>query len=172
MRRARLRCFVLSGAALLLALAAGGCGGEPKRSQPLTFESLPDTAGLTRGRPILETLQVDRLDGGALRVSGQAELPDGTRLQVAIKKPDGRSSLAMTHMLVRDRRFESPPLLGDMGPLPPGRYRFEVLAHFTPDWQTAEVLRATDQGRTLRGPGVTRTGQGGAAFYLVEEMKR
>jgi hypothetical protein len=170
MRRARPRYFVLLCACL--ALAAAGCGGEQKREQPLTFETLPDTAGLTAGRPIVDAFQVQRLDGGALLVSGQANLPDGTQLQVAIKHPDGRSSLAMTRMVVHERRFESPPLVGDMGPLPNARYRFEILAHFTPDWQTAAVLRATDEGRALRGPGITRSRQGGAAFYLVEEMKR
>jgi hypothetical protein len=59
-----------------------------------------------------------------------------------------------------------------MGPLPPGKYRFELLAHFTPDWQSADVLRSTDEGRTLRGPGITRSRQGNAAFFMVEELKR
>lgn len=170
MRRARPACFVLLFACLVLSVP--GCGEKKREEGPLTFEALPDTAGLTSGEPILEAFQVDRMDGGALRVTGSADLPDGTRLQLAVKAPDGRSSLAMTQMLVHDRRFESPPLLGDMGPLPPAKYRFEILAHFTPDWQTAEVLRATDRGRTLRGPGITRTRHGDAAFYLVEEMKR
>ena len=73
---------------------------------------------------------------------------------------------------MQDRHFDSPPMFGDMGPLPEAKYEFEVLAHFTPEWQSAAVLRATDEGRTLRGPGITRSRQGGAAFYLVEEMKR
>jgi len=170
MRRARPRCFVLLCACL--ALVASGCGGEKKREQPLTFETLPDTAGLSKGLPIVEKFQVERLDGGALRVSGLANLPEGTRLQVAVKHPGGRNSLAMTRVLVHERRFESPPLVGDMGPLPPAEYRFEVLAHFTPEWQTAAVLRATDEGRALRGPGITRSRQGSAAFYLVEDLKR
>lgn len=170
MRRAPVRCLLLLGACL--ALAASGCGREKPRETGLTFESLPDTAGLTQGRPIVGAFQVERMDGGALRVHGQADLPDGTRLQVAIKSPGGGTSLAMTQMHVADRRFESPPLLGDLGPLPLATYRFEILAHFTPEWQSAAVLRATDAGRTLRGPGVTRTQQGGAAFYLVEELKR
>jgi hypothetical protein len=170
MRRARPACFVLLFACLTF--VASGCGEKKHDEGRLTFEQLPDTAGLSRGEPILEAFTVDRMDGGALRVSGKADLPDGTRLQVAIKEPAGRTSLAMTQMLVHDRQFESPPIMGDMGPLPPARYRFEILAHFTPDWQTAAVLRATDDGRTLRGPGITRSRQGAAAFYLVEEMKR
>lgn len=170
MRRARAHRFVLPCACLLL--AAAGCGGERQESRPLTFETLPDTAGLSRGRPILDTLAVERMEGGALRVRGRANLPDGTRLQVAVRPEGGGVSLAMTHVTVHGNRFESPPLVGDLGPLPPARYRFEILAHFTPDWQDAGVLRATNEGRTLRGPGITRSRQGDAAFYLVEEMKR
>ena len=170
MRRARPACFVLL--ISCLAFAASGCGEKKHEQGQLTFEQLPDTAGLVKGEPILEGFTVERMDGGALRVSGKVDLPDGTRLQVAIKQPGGRTSLAMTQMLVHDRQFESPLIMGDMGPLPPAQYRFEILAHFTPDWQTAAVLRATDDGRTLRGPGITRSRGGDAAFFLVEELKR
>jgi len=170
MRRARPQRFVLLGACL--AALAAGCGGERKEAPPMTFETLPDTAGLSRGAAIVDSLTAERMDGGALRVHGRVRLPDGTKLQVAIRPAGGGPSLAMTHTLVQDGRFETPPLSGDMGPLPPGRYRFEVLAHFTPDWQTAAVLRATGEGKALRGPGITRSRQGDAAFYLVEELKR
>lgn len=170
MRRARPQRFVLLGACL--AALAAGCGGERKEPPPLTFETLPDTAGLSRGDAIVDSLAVERMDGGALHVAGRVHLPDGTKLQVAIRPAGGGSSLAMTHALVHEGRFASPPLTGDMGPLPPATYRFEVVAHFTPDWQTAAVLRATDDGKALRGPGITRSKQGDAAFYLVEEMKR
>jgi len=170
MRRARPQRFVLLGACL--AALAAGCGGEREEASPLTFETLPDTAGLSRGAAIVDSLSVERMDGGALRVSGRVRLPEGTKLQVAVRPAGGGSSLAMTHAIVTDGRFETPPLAGDLGPLPPGRYRFEVLAHFTPDWQTAAVLRASGDGRALRGPGITRSKQGDAAFLLVEEMKR
>jgi hypothetical protein len=170
MRRARPQCFVLLCACL--AAIAAGCGGEKKQPAPLTFEVLPDTAGLSRGAPIVDSLTAERMDGGALRVYGRVNLPDGTRLQVAIRPAGGGSSLAMTQVIASGGRFESPPLVGDMGPLPPARYRFEILAHFTPDWQAADVLRSTDEGRTLRGPGITRSRQGNTAFYLVEELKR
>lgn len=170
MRRARPQRFVLLGACL--AALAAGCGGERKEAPPLTLETLPDTAGLSRGAPIVDSLSVERMDGGALRVAGRVHLPDGTRLQVSIRPEGGGASLAMTHALVHEGRFETPPLAGDMGPLPPDRYRFEVVAHFTPDMQTAAVLRATGDGKALRGPGITRSKQGDAAFYLVEEMKR
>ena len=170
MRRARPQCFVLAIASLVL--FAAGCGGEKKEAPPLTLEVLPDTAGLSQGGPIVDSLAVERLDAGPLRVSGRVHLPDGTRLQVAIRRPGGRSALAMTQVIVNGGRFESPPMVGDQGPLPPGKYRFEILAHFTPDWQSADVLRSTDEGRTLRGPGITRSRQGNAAFFMVEELKR
>ena len=171
MRRAgpQLRLALL-GACLLA--AASGCGGGQKREQPLTFENLPDTTGLSAGRPILDSLQAERLPGGALRVHGTVNLPDGTRLQIAIRRPGERVSVAMAQMIVQDRRFDSPPLMGDMGPLPEAKYTFEVLAHFTPEWQSAAVLRATDEGRALRGPGITRTRIGGAMLWLVEDMTR
>ena len=169
MRRARAQRLVLAFA--FLVVFAAGCG-ERKEPPPLTLEVLPDTAGLTRGAPIVDSLAVERLEAGPLRVSGRVSLPDGTRLQVAIRRPGGRSALAMSHVVVHGGRFESPPLVGDLGPLPPDKYRLELLAHFTPDWQSAEVLRSTNEGRTLRGPGITRSRQGKAAFFMVEELKR
>ena len=75
----------------------------------------------------------------------------------------------MAHVFVHERQFDSPPMLGERGPLPAGDYRCELLAHFNPDWQTAEVLRATGDGRSLRGPGITRTRGGKAALFLTQE---
>ncbi len=174
MRRARPRRLLLPCACLLFLVAAGCGSGNAKKAQnqPLTFEILPDTAGLSSGEPIVDSLTVERLDGGALRVSGRTELPEGTRLQIAIRPAGGGSSVAMSQVFVNDGSFESPPLTGDFGPLPPATYRFEVLAHFTPEWQPASVLQATNEGRALRGPGVTRSKQGVASFYLEEELKR
>lgn len=171
MRRARPQRFVLAFASLVVLTA--GCGGERKEPPPLTLEVLPDTAGLSKGAPIVDSLAVERLDGGALRVRGRVSLPNGTSLQVAIRRAGGGgSALSMSRVVTNEGRFESPPMMGDQGPLPPGKYQFELLAHFTPDWQSADVLRSTDGGRTLRGPGITRSRQGNAAFFMVEELKR
>lgn len=170
MRRARPQRFVLPAACLVL--FAAGCGGEKKEAPPLTLEVLPDTAGLSTGAPIVDSLAVERMSSGALRVRGRVSLPDGTVLQVAIRRAGGGSALAMTRVVANESRFETPPMVGDMGPLPPATYRFELLAHFTPDWQSAEVLRSTDEGRTLRGPGITRSRQGKAAFFMEQELKR
>lgn len=162
----RSRLAALACAALLIA----GCGGGTRQSPELTFETLPDTLGLSEGEPIVDDFEVSRMDNGALRVEGAADLPDGTRLQIAIRPPGGGASLAMTHALVEGRRFATAPLLGDHGALPRAEYRVEVTARFTPEWQSPEVLRATVSGQSLRGPGVTRARDGAPSFYLSEEV--
>lgn len=149
-----------------------GCSGRDEPAQELTFETLPDTIGLTQGEPIIEGFEVSRMDNGALRVAGAADLPDGTRLQIAIRPPGGGASLAMTHATVEGRRFDTAPLIGDYGALPAAKYRVEVLARFTSDWQPPEVLRATADGKSLRGPGVTRSRDGAPSFYLSEEVNK
>ncbi len=159
--------------ALMLAFAlAAGCGGGEAPVSELTFDALPDTAGLSQGDPIVEGFEVIRMDNGAIRVEGSADLPDGTRLQIAIRAPEGGASLAMSHALVERRRFGTPPLLGAYGPLPKGRYQVEVRARFTPEWQSPDVMRATDGGRALRGPGISRARDGAPAFHLSEEVTR
>ncbi|MEO5989728.1 MAG: hypothetical protein ABIU54_13050 [Candidatus Eisenbacteria bacterium] len=172
MRRAGPQARFLLPFALLLALWGAGCGRTKKPEAKLTFEQLPDTAGLSQGRPILTELETMRMDGGALRVLGGADLPEGARLQIAIRRPNERSTVAMAHVEVHEHRFESPPLMGEFGPLPKARYRFEVTARFTPDWQPATVLRATNDGKTLRGPGITRDRNGDAMFFLSKETQR
>ncbi len=164
-----LRRFVIT-LALSLGLCVAGCGGDDKAATPLTFDSLPDTVGLSQGPPIIEGFQVLRLDNGAMRIEGGADLPDGTRLQIAIRPKGGGASLAMAHALVEGRRFTTGPLLGDYGPLPVGPYQVEVLARFTADWQSPEVLRATAEGQALRGPGVTRARDGAPSFHLSKEI--
>jgi hypothetical protein len=152
----------------LAALSLASCGREKPASE-LSFEKLPDTTGLSRGADVLERFEPFRMANGAVRVTGRARLPDGTKLQIAIKPPNGTVSVAMAHVVVQGSQFDTPPLLGDRGPLPRGRYRFEVLAHFNADWQPPEVLRALDGGQSLRGPGVTRARDGAAAFFIVRE---
>ena len=41
--------------------------------------------------------------------------------------------------------------------------------HFNEDWQPLSVLRQTQEGRALHGPGMTRTRNGDAALYLTRE---
>ena len=165
---------ILFAACLLLAVLAG-CGrgdGGPSQHDNLTFEQLSDTSGLSAGEPIVQSLEAYRMTGGAMRVKGRARLPDGARIQVAIRHPGESSSLAMVRVSVQEGVFETPPIMSERGPLPPDRYVFEISAQFVPEWQPPEVLRATDQGRSLRGPGVTRTQRGGAMLWLTQEMKR
>ncbi len=159
---------------MLLASIAGlgalaSCSREQQAEPPLTFEKLPDTTGLSAGAAILEQFKPYRMDNGAVRVRGQLRLPDSTKVQIAIKKPGGTVSVAMAHVLVIGQQFDTPPLLGEHGPLPRGTYRFEVLVHFDADWQPARVLREARSGQGLRGPGITRAQNGDAALFLTRE---
>lgn len=153
----------------VLALCLAACESKPRGSSELTFERGADTSGLSRGRPLVQSFEPYRMDNGAMRVRGKVDFPDGTRLQVSVKRPDASVTVQMVQVTVEGGQFDSPPVVGDRGPLPEGPYRFEILTHFTPEWQSPQVLRATDDGRTLRGPGVTRTQQGVASFHLIHE---
>jgi hypothetical protein len=153
---------------LLLLLALAACGRDKPASE-LTFESLPDTTGLTDGLPVVQEFEPYRMANGAVRVKGRVRVPDGTLLQVAIKQPGGRVSVAMAQVRVQGHTFDTPPLLGENGPLPKGDYRFELLSHFTPLWQGAEGAGALRAGPSLRGPGITRARDGAAALFLVKE---
>jgi len=148
------------------ALTLAGCSRE-KSEPPLTFERLPDTTGLSVGAAIVKRFEPYRMANGAVRVTGDARLPDSTLLQIAIRAPGGGASVAMSQVVVVGGRFDTPPLLGDHGPLPAGDYRFELLAHFDADWQPARVLRETGNGLGLRGPGITRARNGEAALFLT-----
>jgi hypothetical protein len=162
-------------AACLGLVLLGGCGkGDDggARQGDLTFQRLADTTGLSAGDPIVESFEAYRMDSGALRVKGRARLPDGTRIRVTIRRPGRRDVLALVQVELSEGAFDSPPIIGSKAPLPKDDYEFEISAQFTPDWQPAAVLRATDSGRSLRGPGITRTQVGGAMLYLVEEMTR
>jgi hypothetical protein len=157
--------------AAILAAGAAGCGGKRAHESRMSFEDLSDTTGLSRGAPLLTSFAPARITGDALLVRGTADLPDGTRLQISVTTPEAKQALAVVQVTVLGRAFETPAIFGPRGPLPPGLYRFEVLAHFNPAWQPERVLRATDDGRKLRGPGVTRGTGGEAAFYLREERR-
>jgi hypothetical protein len=156
----------VSSCALTLALSA--CGSEPPREE-LTLERLPGPSGTATSAPVVDAIEPYRMANGALRVKGRARLPDGALLQIAIKEPGGTTSVAMAQVRVEGHRFDTPPLLGERGPLPRGSYRVEVLAHFTENWQGAEVMRALRSGEPLQGPGITRARDGEAALFLVKE---
>jgi hypothetical protein len=151
-----------------LALALSACGGERPGGE-LTLERLPGGATPGGNAPILESFEPYRMPNGAVRVKGRVRLPDGALLQIAIKDPRGATSVAMAQVRVEGEWFDTPPLLGERGPLPRGDYRFEVLSHFTEAWQGPEVMRALRGGSELRGPGITRARNGSAAFFLVKQ---
>jgi hypothetical protein len=153
-------------------LAATSCErSKPARERALTFEELErlqDTTGLTRGAALLRSFEPYRLPNQLIRVRGEMNVPDGTRLQVSIYVPETTELLSRVQFEIRDHRFHSPPLLGPAGPLPAGRYEFELMTIFDSAWQPPAVLRATDDGKRLRGPGITR-GRSGIAAYLHQE---
>ena len=157
---------------LLLALAIAGCGREKaSRSTELTFEQLADTAGLSQGPPLLTALEPYRLQGGAMRVRGMLDFPDGTRVQIQVAPAAGGEPVARLEVTIVDRQFETPPFMSPNGPLPEGRYRFTLLSHFNDTWQPASVMRATGGGQRLHGPGITRSAMGQATFILNEERR-
>jgi hypothetical protein len=157
---------------LAVAVVLAGCGREAKDTPPLELEELErDTSQLSRGEPLLTGIQPYRDGQGALRVRGRLDFPDETRIQITIYRKETNELLARTQTLVRNGRFDTTPIRGTGGTLPPGVYRFEYYTLFNDVWQPPEVLEATRQGRALRGPGVTRDRIGGATFHLVEERR-
>jgi hypothetical protein len=159
---------------VLLALCAvlAGCGGGKSReASELSFEELRDTTGLSRGAPLLRTVEAYRMPNGVLRVRGRLDFPDGTRIEASIHRMDTNEMVARVQMPVQNERFESPPIIGPQGPLPRARYRIRYLALFNSAWQPPEVLAATDDGRRLRGPGIARDRAGGSVFTLTEERE-
>ena len=155
--------------AAIVVIALAGCG---KRQEPastdLTFDRQDDTTGLSSGKPLLQAIEPFRAANGALRVRGDVSFPDGVRIQISLYPEGSQELLARVQVVVDRRHFESPPIVGGSGPLPHGAYRFEYLSLFNDAWQTPDVIRRINGGRSLRGPGVTRDRVGGAAFYLVE----
>ncbi|MEQ1834733.1 MAG: hypothetical protein ABL977_16935 [Candidatus Eisenbacteria bacterium] len=159
--------FLIAGA--LLALAGCSRRQESKTDAPLTFEKQPDTTGLSAGADVLVELVPYRMDNGAVRVRGRLRLPDSTMVRIAFKQPGGTVAVAMAQVFVIGGQFDTPPLLGDRGPLPKADYRIELLSHFDADWQPASVVRELGNGAALRGPGITRARNGDAALFLTRE---
>lgn len=168
------RAFVLA-ATVVLALAGCGRRQEPPRDQPLTMEELDrrrDTTGLSQGAAIVKRFEPYRMANGAMRVRGELRLPEGTVLQITVFRPGERWPFARVQSQVMSGgRFDTAPILAGSGPAPQGTYHFALTIYFDGNTQPAEVLRATDNGRRLRGPGITRDLQGGAAFAFSEDHR-
>jgi hypothetical protein len=167
--------MVRSWCSLAAVALIAGCGSKPSEKEaPLTFHQLDgaDTAGLSRGAPLLRTVEIQRDPAGAITARGRLDLPEGTRLELIVYAPGGSEVLGRTQFALRDGRFESPPVFGAGGPLPEGRYRFQLRGRFDPSLQPPEVMAAAGRGRGLHGPGVIRTADGLFAFVHDEELRR
>lgn len=155
-------------------LTIAGCGrreSEPNETRPLTFEELTDTTGLSQGPEVVRTFEPYRMDNMALRARGRLRFPDGTRLQLSVYPAGQTTLLARIQFEVSGGQFDTPPILSPTGPLPHGHYHFELLTYFDRAWQPPEVLKETDNGRNLRGPGITRGRNGEAAFVHTEDHR-
>lgn len=171
-RAVRVQRLATASALAALVAAAPGCGRRQAHSgSDLQFETLSDTSGLSQGPPLLVTFEPYRMANGVMRVRGEMNLPEGTRIQISIFRARDGGLINRLQMPVLNRRFDSPPLIGPRGPLPVDDYRFEVLAHFNEAWQPPEVLTETDGGRSLRGPGVVRGAQNTPAILLTREKR-
>jgi len=154
-------------AAVLLPIAIALVGCERKAPEPeLTFESSADTSGLSQGADVMASFEPYRMDNGAVRVRGRMRLPDSSKVEIRIERPDRPVAVAMAHAEVLGGQFDSPPMLGDGGPLPHGEYRYHVRVIFDDAWQPVRVLRETANGTSLRGPGMTRARDGRAMLVL------
>lgn len=152
-------------------VAVPACERRQGRARELSFEQLTDTTGLTRGAPLLTSLEPYRITGAAIRVRGTVTLPEGTRLQVSIVRVSTGETVTSAQAVVDGGGFETPPLMSPRGPFPVDLYRFEVSSQFNSSWQPEEVLRATQDGHSLRGPGMTRGSAGQAGFFLSQERR-
>jgi hypothetical protein len=158
-------------AATLLVLAPAGCGkSKPAEHETLEFESAPDSAALTRGKPLLTAFQPYRASDGAMRARGHLDLPDGTRIQLSVRRHDG-SEMDRVQMNVAGGGFDTPPIFDDGHVPPAGLYRFVLTAQFNRVWQPEEVLSATGNGLELRGPGLRRGSHGEAIFELTLDRR-
>jgi hypothetical protein len=150
------------------AAAIAGCARresqEPAAEEPLTIEQMRDTTGLSEGRALMRSFEPYRMDNGVIRVRGRLAFPDGTVGQLSIFPAGSKDMITRVQFVVENGRFDTPPIIGGSGPLPRGRYHFTVVSYFDSSMQPPEVLEETRDGRILRGPGITRSIHGGAAF--------
>jgi hypothetical protein len=153
----------------LATVSACGRAGERHAAGSLSFETLSDTAGLERGAPLLVSFEPYRLSNGLVRARGEANFPDGTRLQISIVRVSDQAMVMRLQVPVQGGRFDSPPVMGEKGPIAEGDYAFDVLARFDEEWQPAQVMIATDQGRALHGPGMGRDRLGVPVFHVVRQ---
>ena len=144
--------LVVLGSALILE----GCSSEPQdQDEPATIATMaprkypvvfkPDT-------PLVLDLKVSG-DPASPVISGDTNLPDGTRLNVNVAQGD-RYMADGADLTVDQGRFASPPMTLRGDPLTPGKYQVEIgspLADIQPDGVRMLVGREYEN---LTGPGL------------------
>lgn len=167
--RRRAVAFALGGAIVVALAGLAGCGGGDRDGGDLGFVELPREGEEAQGAPLLTRIEPYRMDNGAVRVRGTIDLPDRARLQITLRRKETQAIVGRVQVHVSDRNFDTPPMLGEKGPLPRERYQVEALSLFNDTWQEPEVMRASDGGRRLRGAGMTRDRVGDPVFRAVVE---
>jgi hypothetical protein len=174
---------------LLLVAGPAGCGrppgnaGEPvpdsatgsagtRGPAPDTGRAGPAFLAVYRDGP-LDELRVVRATDGGLVVAGVAGFPEGTRITVSLLgrgAGGGLEPVASSRARVEAGRFMSTPLAAVSGPPPPGVHVLRVTVPFGPGDQDPAVLRAADDGRRFRGPGVHEPAGGRIVFETTLEV--
>ena len=158
-------------AATLLVLAPAGCSkSKPAMHETLEFEAAPDSAALTEGKSLLTSFEPYRASDGALRARGRLDLPDGTRLQLSVKRKNG-VEIGRVQMNLIAGGFDTPPIFDDKRVPPKDDYRFDLSVQFSHVWQPENVMAATGNGLELRGPGMHRGNHGEAIFATSLERR-
>jgi hypothetical protein len=170
-----LRHRVLAAAVSALAAAPlAGCGkqaSDEHEALGFEFDSTADSASLARGRAILTEFEPYRASDGAMRARGRLEMPDGTRIQVSVRRrSDGREVGRTQVALQAGGHFDTPPLRGP-ATAPTDDYRFEISVQFNRIWQPEQVLARTRSGLELSGPGMKRGAHGEAIFSLTTDAR-
>ena len=154
-------------------LALAGCGKKHEEPPPLGFEfdtTATDTTKLTHGQALLSEFQPYRASNGAIRVRGKFALPDGARLQVSLRRADGKE-IGREQVLLKGGGFDTPPFLAPGGrAFPAARYQFELSTQFNSVWQPENVLAGTRNGLDLTGPGMRRGNNGEAIYRITMEQ--
>jgi len=116
-------------------------------------------------------LQLQRSEGGNLRVTGQCNLPTETQLEVRVFAEDTLVAIDYP-VIVSAGRFETRPLLNRGRPFTPGTFRIQVKGDFADRSQPPAVLLVVGSlGQRLQGSLVRKQGGAtGATLTYTEDF--